>query len=263
MNLIDTKTTAQDREIDSLIERGALFVINHSAGKDSQAMAAVLRARVPAEQLLVVHADLGRVEWGGNLEHIQATTGGLPIIVARNLNKDFIQMVEKRGAFPSPSIRQCTSDLKRDPIEREVRRYLKANPQFGGLVVNCMGIRAQESTARSRQNPFRFNKRNSKAGREWYDWLPIFEWTEEQVFARIAAEGQEPHQAYAAGMSRLSCVFCIMASKSDLQTAARLNPELYAEYVALEERVGHTMNMAGKTLEEVTGIKAQRTCCAA
>jgi len=242
--------------IRELRDRGALFVVNHSAGKDSQAMMIVLRKIIPADQLLVIHADLGEVEWDGNIEHIKSTIGDLPLIVCRNERKTFLEMVEGRGMWPSPSQRQCTSDLKRDPISREIRRFLKANPRFNGLVVNCMGIRAAESPARSKQKPFRVDQRNSKAGREIYDWLPIFEKTTEEVFQIIADAGEQPHPAYAAGMSRLSCIFCIMANLKDLRTAAGLKPDLYRKYVDLEKRIGHTMSMDGRLLEEVTGIKA-------
>lgn len=242
--------------IEDIIARGALFVINHSAGKDSQAMAILLRRLVPDNQLLVIHADLGGVEWPGNVDHIKATLPGLPLIVCRNENKTFLEMVERRGKFPSPQQRQCTSDLKRNPIEREIRRYLKANPHFNGLVVNCMGMRAEESPGRAKLQTLKLNRGNSVAGREWYDWLPIHRLTTTEVFAMIREAGQEPHPVYKAGMTRLSCCFCIMASKADLQTAARLNPALYRRYVELEKKIGHTMNMAGTGLETVTGIPA-------
>ena len=49
----------------ALIERGALVAVNHSDGKDSQAMTILLSRIVPREQLLVVHAPLGEVEWPG------------------------------------------------------------------------------------------------------------------------------------------------------------------------------------------------------
>ena len=246
--------------IQSLIDRGALFVINHSAGKDSQAMTIVLKRIIPADQLLVIHADLGRVEWAGVQDHIRNTIGDLPLIVCRNENKTLLDMVERRGMWPSPGQRQCTSDLKRGPIEREIRRHLKANPRFGGLVVNCMGIRAQESPARARKKAFGFNARNSVAGREWYDWLPIFDLSEAEVFQTIAEAGQKPHWAYGVGMSRLSCVFCIMANRQDLRIAARHNPDLYREYVLLERRIGHTLSMDRRPLDEVVGnpVEADR-----
>jgi 3'-phosphoadenosine 5'-phosphosulfate sulfotransferase (PAPS reductase)/FAD synthetase len=242
-------------QIIDLVQRGALFVVNHSGGKDSQAMTLMLQGLVPAEQMIVVHAELPGVDWDGIIEHINDTVDGLPVTVVKSV-KTFIEMVQHRGMFPSPQYRQCTSDLKRNPIEKAVRHHLKAHPEFGGLVVNCMGIRAQESTSRAKAKTFKLNAKNSKAGREWYDWLPIHEMLETEVFEAIEAAGQKAHWAYAAGMSRLSCCFCIMASKSDLVTAAKLAPARFAEMVELEKTIGHTMNMQGKGLEEVTGIAA-------
>lgn len=239
--------------IQDLIAQGGLFAVNHSGGKDSQAMMALLRQIVPASQLLVVHAVLEEVEWEGVLEHIQATISSLPLVLARPAST-FFQMVDRRQMFPSPKNRQCTSDLKRGPIEREIRRFLAGRPDFGGLVVNCMGMRAQESSSRAKLATLKPSAKNSVAGRTWLDWLPIHHLTAEEVFAVIAEAGQAPHWAYNAGMTRLSCCFCIMASQGDLRTAARLNPVLYARVVAKEKEIGHTLSMTGKGLEEITGV---------
>ena len=241
---------SDDRAIAELIERGALFVVNHSGGKDSQAMLLKVRRLVPAHQILVIHAHLPEVEWPGTIEHIENTIDSLPLVTCEAV-KTFFEMVDRRGMWPSPQQRQCTSDLKRGPIEREIRRYLKAHPKYGGLVVNCMGLRAEESTDRARRAPLKLSTRNSKAGREWYDWLPIQDMLKPEVFAAIAAAGQRPHWAYAAGMSRLSCCFCIMASQADLRTAARLRPDLYDRYVAKEIELDHTLSMSGRPLTEI------------
>lgn len=245
------------KQIQDLIKRNALFVVSHSGGKDSQAMMIKIRELVPHDQIMVIHADLSDVEFEGTKEHAQLSAGDFPFIVCKNNNKTFFDMVRHRKAFPSPKYRQCTSDLKRGPIEREIRRYLLANPQHNGLVVSCMGMRAQESSSRAKATAFKFNKRNSKAGREWYDWLPIHDMLIEEVFNTIKAAGEKPHWAYAAGMSRLSCCFCIMGSKEDLTTAAKLNPELYKKYVNLEREVNHTMSMQRISLEQITGVKAK------
>lgn len=251
------------QQITDLIARGAMFVVNHSGGKDSQAMYLKLRDLVPREQLVIVHADLGEVEWGGAKEHIEATTRGEPLHVCRS-RRGLLQMIEERGMFPSPTLRQCTSDLKRGPIERTIRGLVerrRALRQVGAdIVVNCMGMRAQESSSRAKLETFKFSAKNSKNGREWYDWLPIHEMLVEEVFATIKAAGQEPHPVYAKGMTRFSCCFCIMASEHDLRTAAQLNPELYARYVGLERSTGQVMMMPSKTkgrrsLEDITGIK--------
>lgn len=241
--------------IADLIARGALFVHNHSGGKDSQASFLHLQAIAPATQLIVVHAHLADVEWEGSEDHIRATIGDTPLIVAEPAST-FFQIVDRRGMFPSPSNRQCTSDLKRGPIEREIRRFLATHPEFGGLVVNCMGMRAQESPGRSKLVPFKRHDRNSVAGREWYDWLPIHDWSEGEVFAAIAEAGQEPFWTYAAGMRRKSCAFCIMACDSDLTLAAQLRPELYARYVAKERELGFTLSMSRRTLPQITGVAA-------
>jgi 3'-phosphoadenosine 5'-phosphosulfate sulfotransferase (PAPS reductase)/FAD synthetase len=259
--------------IEQLIARGALFVVNHSGGKDSQAMYLKLRAIVPRGQIVLVHADLGAVEWAGAIGHILGTTSGERFVTCK-ARRNLLPMIEERGMFPSPEQRQCTSDLKRGPIEKVIRGITRERQALGlpswGLVVNCMGMRAEESSGRAKLMPFKLSTRNSKAGREWYDWLPIHDMTEGEVFAAIAAAGQHPHPVYALGMRRFSCVFCIMASEEDLRTAARLatqrpellnEPHLYRKYVGLERRTGQVMLMPTKTkgrrtLEEVTGVAA-------
>lgn len=248
MNALEITATIED-----FVSRGGLVVANHSGGKDSQAMLVLLRKLVPVRQLLVVHAVLGEVEWDGGEELIRATAGDAQVILA-HATKTFIEMVDRRGMFPSPSTRQCTSDLKRDPITREIRRYLKAHPEFGGLVLNCMGMRSQESAARSKLKVLKRDARNSVAGREWWDLLPIHHLTTDQVFASIAEAGQEPHWVYAAGMSRKSCAFCIMASDRDLCTAAKLRPALYQKMAKTERRLNFTLSMSRRPLTEITGI---------
>jgi 3'-phosphoadenosine 5'-phosphosulfate sulfotransferase (PAPS reductase)/FAD synthetase len=240
-----------------------LFVINSSGGKDSQAMTIALAGSIPLRQLVIVHAELGDVEWDGIKAHIDANNCNIPVVKCRNTRKDLLSMVEARGMFPSPQQRQCTSDLKRAPIERTIRTMLRNAPRFGGLVVNCMGMRAEESPGRAKLQTLKLNARNSVAGREWYDWLPIHDWTIDRVWQTIAGAGQQPHPAYALGMSRLSCRFCIMSSDADLRTAAIHSPELYARYVELERKIGRTMMMPrcgiARTLEEITGIPAGYT----
>ena len=223
-----------------------LVVCNHSGGKDSQAMYLLLRELVPdPARLVVIHAHLPEVEWPGTFEHIEATVDHeLHEVRAR---KTFFEMVEHRGRFPSPANRQCTSDLKRGPIQKQIRRLCSQ----GGYtkVLNCMGLRAEESSARAKKQIFRLNASQSchkRVERTWYEWLPIHELTTSTVFAMIRSAGQQPHWAYAEGMSRLSCCFCIMSSAADICTASRLRPELFERYVATEKRLGFSLLMPGK-----------------
>ena len=120
-----------------------------------------------------------------------------------------------------------------------------------------MGLRADESAARARKTPWNRSDRNSRAGRSWFDWLPIFDLAADDVFRIIRDAGQSPHWAYAAGMSRLSCSFCILASRSDLRRAAELRPCLYREYVDLERRIGHTLSPTRIPLPQLTGVPVE------
>ena len=113
-------------EVAEMLDAGALSALSHSGGKDGHAMTILLRRVVPPGQL-VVHAPLGRVEWPGTLAHVRAATRGLALILAR-ARTDLLAMVRRRGRFPTPAIRQCTSDLKRGPIERQVRRIPEGPP---------------------------------------------------------------------------------------------------------------------------------------
>lgn len=245
--------------VDELVGNGALFIVNHSGGKDSQAMLIRVLERVPKDQIIVVHASLGEIEWDGALEHAkrQATSAGLPFLVARAV-KTFFAMVEHRftvrpgpnsSCWPSASNRQCTSDLKRDPIMREVRRYMK---EHGHLVaVTCLGIRAAESPGRAKRATLSKNLRGCTAGRQWFEWLPIHAMPTDEVFRVIDDAGQKPHWAYQAGNGRLSCVFCIMGSPRDLANGARHRPELLEKYLEIERRTGYTMHQSRRPLEEL------------
>ena len=243
-------------ECRATIRQGAAVAISTSGGKDSQAMTILLSRLVPRDRLVAVHAPLGEVEWPGTIEHIRATLPeGVPLILAPVASgKTLLNRVKERGMWPSASARWCTSDFKTGPIQRELRRWLKANPRFEGRLVNAMGMRAQESPARARKAPWRRNARMSVAGREVFDWLPVFDLSTEDVFRVIRNAGQSPHPAYAAGMSRLSCSFCILASRADLRRAAELRPELYRRYVEIEARIGHTLSPSRVPLPRLTGI---------
>lgn len=188
-----------------------------------------------------------------------AANAGIPFIVARPV-KTFFEMVEHRFAvrpgpnspcWPSAANRQCTSDLKRGPIEREVRRFAHLNGILE--IVSCTGLRAQESPRRAKQPLFRRNDRGSVAGRNWYEWLPIHTLSEDEVFATIAGANQVPHFAYALGNQRLSCVFCIMGSRNDLANGAVYNPQLLAKYLEIEKRTGYTMHQSRIPLDVLVG----------
>jgi 3'-phosphoadenosine 5'-phosphosulfate sulfotransferase (PAPS reductase)/FAD synthetase len=226
------------------------IVLNSSAGKDSQAMLDYVvegcdAAGVPRDRLLVAHADLGRVEWPGTRElaEEQARHYGLAFVAVSRPQGDLLDHIARRGKFPSPTVRYCTSDHKRGPIDR-VLTHLAARSRQAGVrrprLLNCLGLRADESPARALRLPFAFDVRASNGRRHVDTWLPLHAWTAEQVWARIRSSGVRHHPAYDLGMPRLSCCFCIFSPRSALLLAGKHNPELLAEYVAVERQIGHS-----------------------
>ena len=142
-----------------LRDEKTLVVSNHSGGKDSQAMYLRLKSIVPAHRLVVIHAHLPEVEWDGTEQFIRDTIEHEFFVV--QAGKTFFEMVEHRKMFPSPANRQCTSDLKRGPIAKEIRRL--CNTRGYTTVLNCMGLRAEESSARSKKVVFKLNKTQTNA----------------------------------------------------------------------------------------------------
>jgi 3'-phosphoadenosine 5'-phosphosulfate sulfotransferase (PAPS reductase)/FAD synthetase len=226
------------------------ILINTSAGKDSQAMMDVVvgaaRAAGVESRLVAVHADLGRVEWAGTKELAaeHAAHYGLRFEVVSRKQGDLLDHISERGMFPSSTTRFCTSDHKRDQVARLYTQLAKEGREAGikgrpVRILNAMGFRAEESPARAKRAVLSVNRRASNSRKEVVDWNPIHTWKEAQVWERIEAAGTRPHRAYALGMPRLSCVFCVFAPKSALLIAGRENRALLAEYAALETRMGH------------------------
>jgi 3'-phosphoadenosine 5'-phosphosulfate sulfotransferase (PAPS reductase)/FAD synthetase len=244
------------------------IVVNSSGGKDSQAMLDLVCERAEAEGVLsrvvVVHADLGRVEWQGTREiaEAQATRYGVRFVVVDRAQGDLLAHVESRHAalrakgnttapaWPSSVNRWCTSDHKTHQVYRLFTHLVKefrapleplAKKIRPCRILNCLGMRAEESPKRSKMLPMEADKPASNGKREVVRWLPLHGWSEAQVWERIDASRTSDlrHFAYALGMPRVSCCFCILASRSALLVAGKHNPELLAEYVAVEKRIGH------------------------
>jgi len=232
-----------------------VILLNSSAGKDSMASLDVIATQAARQGVLdrvvVGHADLGRAEWAGTRElaREQAERYGLRFFVVSARGPDLLERVERRGMWPSPQQRWCTSDLKRGPLRRLMTQLVREHRDRVGearvRLLNVMGMRAQESPARARKPVSRVDPGASNGRREVTDFLPLFDWAVEDVWHRIGASRMADlvHPAYAAGMPRLSCRFCILAPKSALVTSARLNPDLAQEYLRVEKATGHRFRM--------------------
>jgi 3'-phosphoadenosine 5'-phosphosulfate sulfotransferase (PAPS reductase)/FAD synthetase len=273
-----------------------VIIVNSSAGKDSEAMLAWLvelcdAQGVPRDRLVVVYADLGRVVHPGTRElaWAQARHFGLRfVVVARR--EDLLAQIGARAQrlreqgkadqtpWPSNNARYCTSDQKTSQVAKFMTKVVDEHRAAGHAgpvrILNCLGIRAEESPARAKKAPFGYDPANwsqapvaaraasparpargarparpatpavpgrpgvQHSKRIVHRWLPIFDWSTPRVWQQIGRHGLPWHPAYRR-LSRLSCVFCVLAGRRELTVAAQMYPELAGEYAALERRVGH------------------------
>lgn len=239
------------------------IVINSSGGKDSQTalrqvVVAADAAGVPRDRLVVSHQCLGEMEWPGTLDLVkrQAACYGLRLEISAYRDKQgaelsLLAQVERRRMWPSNKQRYCTSDNKRGPGLRVIVKLCQEAP---GDVLNVFGFRAEESPARAKKQVFVLNARASNQSRTVWDWCPILDWTEAQVWKDIRQSGVPHHWAYDKGMPRLSCVFCIFAPRNALLIAGQHNPELLARYVQVEKKIDHTFRQKQALAEIQTAL---------
>ena len=224
------------------------IVVSTSGGKDScAALAVTLRAAEELgvrDRVVLSHQCLGEAEWEGTLDLVKrhAAHTGLRLVVTKYRDREkqelsLLDYVRRRGKWPDSSNRYCTSEFKRGPGGRVITQLFREDP---GDILNVYGFRAEESPARAKKEAFARNSRFSTKSREVWDWLPIHDWTLDKVWATNKEAGLEQHQAYALGMPRLSCRFCIFAPKAALMIAGQANPELLDKYVQVEEEINHS-----------------------
>lgn len=225
-----------------------VILVNSSGGKDSQAMLDLVAERAAAlgltDRIVIVHCDLGRVEWAETraIAEQQARHYGCRFEVVSRPQGDLLQQVEEHGMWPGPKTRFCTSDHKRGQVYTLMTRLVrelhgsKRNPV---RILNCMGLRADESPGRRKKKPFCHNPTASNGKRHVDDWLPIHGWTEPLVWDRIKRAGTRTHYAYSLGMPRVSCCFCIYSPKQALLLAGHHNLSLLKEYARVEKKINH------------------------
>jgi 3'-phosphoadenosine 5'-phosphosulfate sulfotransferase (PAPS reductase)/FAD synthetase len=151
---------------------------------------------------------------------------------------------QARPIYPTPltpagEVQRSTAELKRDVSRKFITERVSQLGITGrpARIVLCLGLRAEESRSRAGK-PATELDRASSSRRTITLWYPILRWSTAEVWERIRACGTPYHWAYREGMSRLSCSLCVLASAADLTCAARLRPELAAEYAQLEHDLG-------------------------
>ncbi|KWV42112.1 hypothetical protein AS026_21115 [Rhizobium altiplani] len=237
--------------VDQAILAASPVAVGVSGGKDSQAAALATFRHLDQcghdGPRVLVHADLGVVEWKNSLRICEELAAhlGCELLVVRRKAGDLMDRWEARWrssidryaaletvtlvpCWSTPRMRFCTSELKTHVIQAELKRRYK-----GQTVINVTGVRREESATRSKATV----ADQGAANDNFINWRPIVDWSVQEVFSTIDASGLAPHPAYRDnGMSRVSCMFCIMSNIADLTAAAAQSEshDLYRRMVRLE-----------------------------
>ncbi|MEW6737785.1 MAG: phosphoadenosine phosphosulfate reductase family protein [Acidobacteriota bacterium] len=243
-------------EIDTMLKAGAVVATGISGGKDSSIAALATNEYLDrighTGPRLLIHSDLGSVEWRQSLEICELVSARLaiPLIVVRRKSGGMLQRWQSRWAanveryqqllcvklilpWSTPSMRFCTSELKTAIINAELARQFRRQ-----TIINVTGIRRAESARRAKKPVFEPNKALSKTpGTNGYDWRPIIDLSTDEVFAAHCYYNFPLHEAYTTyGCTRVSCRFCIMSSLADLKASVQCveNQGVYREMCELE-----------------------------
>lgn len=140
-------------------DRECVIVLSISGGKDSQAAQAFILHLKELygwqNKIYAIHADLGRADWKFTQPFVkkQCADAGLDLVIVK-ADDDLLTIIFKRWLkiirdrkkvphFPSAAARYCTKASKTQPTDK----YLRCH----NLVINVMGIRAQESRTRAKK----------------------------------------------------------------------------------------------------------------
>ena len=145
-------------EVEQLLLAGAACAVGVSGGKDSQACALAVDAYLNrighTGPRVLIHADLGRVEWADSLPVCEklAQHLGYELMVVRRQAGDMLARWQGRWRanlkryrelscvklilpWSTPAMRFCTSELKTSVIASELKKRFPSTP-----VVNVTGV---------------------------------------------------------------------------------------------------------------------------
>ena len=135
-----------------------------------------------------------------------------------------VRLCLHKGMFPSRIRRWCTQELKIKGLKKALKDY--------DAPVNCVGVRAGESEARSK-----LPERELSTSLDCMVWRPILSWTKADVIAIHNRHGIAPNRLYLLGAERVGCWPCIFSRKSEIRFIADNDPERIAILAGLERVV--------------------------
>jgi 3'-phosphoadenosine 5'-phosphosulfate sulfotransferase (PAPS reductase)/FAD synthetase len=196
-------------------------IVGLSGGKDSTALALRLAELEPRDYEYICN------ETGNELPEMKAHWDNLEKILGKPIQRvrharSLIQEIEKINMLPNVFARWCTIRLKIEPTID----YFESLPAGSTLYV---GLRADEM------------ERKGLYGEDITVRFPMREWNwaEKDVWEYLASRNITIPK-------RTDCALCPYQRLGEWRDLFENYPELYAEGIALEKKIGHTFRSPGR-----------------
>lgn len=220
----DWKDIIEDRQL----------VVSISGGKDSTAMALWMIEQGLKDRCHWVFADTG---WEhpsvyDYLDILEKHIGPINRVTSKKYPRGMVDLVEKKGMFPSRKFRFCTEQLKVVPIHEFVEDFME---EHGEEPINCVGIRADESPSRAKMDTW-----DTGGPLNLDTWRPIITWGVQDVIDIHNKYDVVPCSLYLRDKhpsTRVGCYPCIMSRKKEIMAVAENDSWRIDEIRELEGRV--------------------------
>lgn len=195
------------------------------------------------------------------LEYLQKALGINIRFLKSDKYDNFIDMVIRKGRFPSTMARFCTEELKVKPMINYI-----LDSSFDDFLL-FQGIRKLESVSRSKMNKnctyfkyyFEPYKHDRKGNPQYHIYRkdeikktygvdnhvhdvqrPVFDNTAEEVFDIHKEAGIEPNPLYKMNVGRVGCFPCINVNLDELWSIYIRQPQFLYDLADYEEKLGTT-----------------------
>lgn len=201
---------------------------NFSGGMESAAMLVVDRERIQATGAIVNWADTGKQfpEMAESIAQIEAVLGLTIVTVPRRITFD--EFLFERGGMLRKGMNDCSRRMKRSNLAR----FHKSHPKPWEINLGFNAAEDERATSFSAMNE-----------RPWCHWrYPLIE-------AEVSREAswdicRKASLSIVVGMyekmGRFDCFWCPNQRPSQAMKVIELYPELAAEWIAAEDRKGHS-----------------------
>ena len=125
-----------------------IHVVQLSGGKDSQAVAKLIRSKYPSSRIIALFSDTG-FEHPLTYEHVRYCADLYDLELVTLSAGTVPEQVEKWKRFPGGGARHCTQYLKIEPAKKYLIDLAENNKGFS--IVSYLGVRSDESQERGRR----------------------------------------------------------------------------------------------------------------